>query len=569
MLSTEQKKELTKFQWEFANENKGMPNISRLRSSLICGFFLHYSGRFHVDDRSLANIASLELRNLPNPRSEKMILTFLDGLSLRKEDYAEAVQFLDIDFKSSAAPSSVGLSYLAYALLQIWKGNVVYDPLAGEGDFLRFASLEAASRDHQMVLAGEEISPFHSNIAKMVMGMCSGNNYIECGDFLENTNIPNFEKCYLFPPIGAKLAQFQIGSLVTHYSEALDYRTSGEWFYLFKAMTAESWKKIVMVISPSLLSNARDAKVRKYLLENGYVEGIVHLPSGTLPYHNAAIDLLVLSHWQKDEFRYYDAEEKMKLTKKYSPNGLDESDAKKILTAYKGDKTRLFSLQNVDKSDYSLAKASLLKGETYKNLKNLVPLFRLAQVFAGSTKTISDFAAAANPFYIRKKSDSRILASTSISDEGIIDYASLDYVDMPEKYSYKAAKAGDLIMTSKSSKLKIAIVDENFKGSLVTTGGMNIIRPNPELLDATYLKMLFESSKGKTLLSTIQKGSIVTSISPNDLKNLEIPCPPIKDQKAAAKEYKDLLKQCEAMKKQLAATQKKISKVYDEKFGKE
>ena len=130
-----------------------------------------------------------------------------------------------------------------------------------------------------------------------------------------------------------------------------------------------------------------------------------------------------------------------------------------------------------------------------------------------------------------------------------------------------ALRKNDVIMTAKSSKVKIAIVDYQPEEDVILTGGMLCIRPKDDVILPSYLKMFLDSTKGKEILKSIQKGSVIQTITVSALKSILVSCPPLELQEYFAKRYQSKLSMYAALKKELADLEEKINNFYDDVEG--
>ena len=93
---------------------------------------------------------------------------------------------------------------------------------------------------------------------------------------------------------------------------------------------------------------------------------------------------------------------------------------------------------------------------------------------------------------------------------------------------------------------------------------MIVIRPKQEIMDGTYLKMFLDSIKGKQILESIKKGTVILTIPFNDFLNIQIPCPEIENQKKMSAKYNRLLAMYDGMKKEVESMERRLSSFYDE-----
>ena len=192
--------------------------------------------------------------------------------------------------------SNVYLSELVARLLDIQKSDVLFDFGSGVASFL---SLIAASFDEPLIrheLRGVEIVSEDVVLARMVLEMCDAKYNIENADYLRTDNTQKFyafDKGYAFPPIGLKA---ELSAVNINNKELINSRTSTEWFFVLKAL--ESMKengKLVVLLPDGALFKASDTQVRKYLLENNLIEGIISLPANAFNDSNIKLSLLILS----------------------------------------------------------------------------------------------------------------------------------------------------------------------------------------------------------------------------------------------------------------------------------
>ena len=78
------------------------------------------------------------------------------------------------------------------------------------------------------------------------------------------------------------------------------------------------------------------------------------------------------------------------------------------------------------------------------------------------------------------------------------------------------------------------------------------------MLDSTYLKIFLDSPIGNKLISGAQQGMVVMNISYKDLNVLEIPIPPMEQQRKVVEEY---IKELRRYTETIAAAQKRWNEV--------
>lgn len=167
------------------------------------------------------------------------------------------------------------------------------------------------------------------------------------------------------------------------------------------------------------------------------------------------------------------------------------------------------------------------------SIKNGVILSELADVFTGSQYTSRNF----EDMFSKEPTGYKILTSSDI-ENGVVDWNKLQSICYEDtKFDKFAVQKGDIVVTSKSSKVKTVVVDIEPKEKILVTGGMIIVRPKTDKLNSTYFKMFIDSKLGQASLKQIQKGSIIITINSKDLATILVPLVNIDEQNKKADDY--------------------------------
>ena len=192
--------------------------------------------------------------------------------------------------------------------------------------------------------------------------------------------------------------------------------------------------------------------------------------------------------------------------------------------------------------------------------ENGVKLSDVAKVFTGTQYTLKRFEQSLTD----EKSGYRILTSSDIED-GLINWNNLKrFKSEDNRFDKYAVKLNDLIVTSKSSKVKMAVVDITPEEKIIVTGGMLIVRPNTTKINTTFLKIFLESDQGQNILKSIQKGMTIVSINASALAGITIPLPNIQKQLNFAVKYESKLASLLAYKKEIENIENELKNFYYE-----
>ena len=533
------------------------------KSLSVAMLYSNYVDSFGAMDKKLIEYATQILSRsiLSNAKEDAERKQLFYDLDIKKEEYPEIVKnLLNItDRYSLFTPNSV--VELAERILGIKNSDTVFDIGSGYGNFLVDIAAENTDKAIRPSLIGQEINVDAYYVSCMALDMCGANYHVQNVNSVSNVKCPPFTKGYIFPPFALKYDSFAAEPFKYLGTDLFESKISYEWFFVLKALEGMNPNGRIAVILPEgALFRTQDANIRKYLLDNRFIEGIVSLPAGTfMPWTNIKTNLLVISHGN-DSFKVVNGEV---VLKDLPVRGLSSHEAAvDLANAYFSENVEKFQDSDIKSLDYNLSLNALHAKDIYEGLSNLKKISDVADVFKGSPLTLSMFKDQLS----NCKTQYRLLSSSNI-DEGIIDYASLPYIADGKKYEKFALKKGDVVLTTKSTKVKFAVITDESESALIAIGGMIIIRPQQGIIDGTYLKMFFDSIKGKQILESIKKGTVIMTIPFNDFLNTLVPCPGIEIQRKMAAKYNRLLAMYDGMKKEVESMERRLSSFYDENKG--
>ena len=115
------------------------------------------------------------------------------------------------------------------------------------------------------------------------------------------------------------------------------------------------------------------------------------------------------------------------------------------------------------------------------------------------------------------------------------------------------------MIPARGTAIRTAIFQEQ-SYPCIASSNVIVIRPEPKILNSTYLKLFIDSPLGEKMISGMQQGIAIINISYKDLKALEIPVPSLEEQQKKSDEY---TKELKIYKDTIAAAEKRWSEVVD------
>lgn len=538
------------------------------RTILICGCYL-----LCVELNECVKyekIASKKLeKQLKKPSDKKLLLDYLRSLEIK--DYSlflyDFLKYIENDktiLKYHNLELSDDLSNLIIKVFELNKDDMVVDLCSGNGLFLN--NLIVNSKDELNIkVIGEEVNQDLCDLSSMLLEMSHKHYEINNINIIENYNkLPKFNKCLVFPPFGLKLDDKTYEKYNKYSYGLINQRSSSEWLFILNALNSlvESFK-IIAIIPDNILFKTYDSDIRKYLVNNNLIEGIISLPIDTFKGTMIKTNILVLSK-NNEYFKLIDGEEILNnQLKEYSFNESNIYD--EIYYKYKSNNVLKIKKEDIKSLDYNLTYKSLNSINLYQDHFNSKRLEEVSDILKGCNLTYTNFKDSVVDYNTGYK----ILNSGDIDDNGFIHYENLTSIENGNKYSKYLAKNGDIVITSKSTKTKIGYIELKENENIIVASSMTILRVKEEVIDSMYLKMFLDSSKGKKLLDSIQMGNMVLTISLKDLSLIQIPYIPLEKQKKKSKVYKSWIELYELKKKELKTIEFILDNFYDTSLDKE
>lgn len=188
-----------------------------------------------------------------------------------------------------------------------------------------------------------------------------------------------------------------------------------------------------------------------------------------------------------------------------------------------------------EQGDWSVDRVFAQQDEEYKAYQNSgirkEKIGNVAQVFRGKSVTRKELAGNISVVNISNLGDYEI------------DYDGLDHLQEEDrKVANYLLQEGDVLLPARGTAIRTAVFHQQTY-PCIASSNLIVIRPDPKLLDSTYLKIFLDSPIGNKLINGAQQGMTVMNISYKDLNVLEVPLPTLEKQQATANEYLAELKE--------------------------
>lgn len=295
---------------------------------------------------------------------------------------------------------------------------------------------------------------------------------------------------------------------------------------------------VISFVADGVLFNGIDEEVRRYLVYNNYIDTIISLPTGILPYSNVTTSLIILKKNRKnhDFIKMIDASEIFTEHRRYKY--FSQENITQIIDLY----TSTSSSDNVMNVsiDEILANSSYLGMNRYFTcgIENAIALESVTEtIFRGyqlNAKELDNLTPDEG-----EETEYRIINISDIQAEGFVssDLRPIK-ADDKKKYDKFVVEDGDIIITAKNTTIKSAIYRSNGDYKAVLSGNLIAIRVNQKKINPYYLKAFIDSEKGDMAIKSIQTGTSIITINANSLKDMKISLLSTEEQEVIGNEYK-------------------------------
>lgn len=301
--------------------------------------------------------------------------------------FGDAYEFLISNYASNAGksggefftPQNVSKLLSQIAMYGKEKINKIYDPACGSGSLLLQAKKQFSEHKIEDGFFGQEINMTTYNLARMNMFL-HNINYdkfdIQRGDTLINplhNNDKPFDAIVSNPPYSIKWIGSDDPTLINddRFAPAgvLAPKSKADFAFIMHSLDYLSSKgRAAIVTFPGIFyRGGAEQKIRKYLVDNNFVEAVIQLSANLFFGTNIATCILVLAKNKKDnETLFIDASKEFK--KETNNNILTEEHISKILLAFSQNKTEqyftyLAKKEEIEANNYNLSVSSYVEAE--------------------------------------------------------------------------------------------------------------------------------------------------------------------------------------------------------------
>ncbi len=517
------------------------------------------------------DIARLAFMLIPNTWNGEIITRITD--IILEFDLKHIILDLNIyDYamgKDCPLASVSWINELVIEILKVHGGKTLYNVDCGTGDFI----LEMFQNSNIEKAIGHTYSEENYIISK-IKALFTVYKFDVVKEKFFTTSLINDEKVdmvYNSYPLMLKYEKEEIISMINSWSFPDDTpmnfekKYSANLLWIINSLQSIKPDGIIIALVPNgVLFNSIDTDIRKYLVENNYIDAIISLPTGILPFAGVASSLIILKKniSQYHTIKMIDATEIFCIQRRGKT--FTQENIAYIVDLYKSEghteKSFNVTLDEIVKNDFYLGfgrycSYSLINPCTLGNVTRNI--FRGYQINAKELDQIS----IENE---EEDSEYRIINISDIRAEGFVSRVlKAVRIEDTRKFNKYCVKDGDIIITAKNTTIKSAIYRSHGNYKAILTGNLIAIRVNETKLNPYYLKAFLDSQQGESVIKSIQTGTSIITLNPNSLKEMKISLLDMSLQVEIAEEYMKNLNIIEDLLNKYNEAITHSSKIYD------
>ena len=353
--------------------------------------------------------------------------------------------------------------------------------------------------------------------------------------------------------------------------EEITENASLEWLHYIELMTNfKDEGKAISLVESKILYDNENIKIRKYFIENGYIEAIILLPENMMIGLNDSLVFIVFSKGN-EKIRFVDASNfgKVKKFKEKKISILKDNDIDEIMNLLNNEINSKISIskkiEDFSKNCYNLdvnVNISSSKTNVSKETVTVVKLENLAKkIIRGSQispKELEEFKT--------NEETSNIYLSISDVNDGLIDFQNIQnyLTEIPKNQEKFLIKNEDILLSKYGIvPYKFAVASITEREKVIASGNFIIIEVDKKQISPYYLAALFSSRKGTKILKEAYSDSKNGSLSIKKLEKVMIPVYSKEVQEKIADEYFKLLSDIEKEKIKLKKLLENKEKVFE------
>lgn len=442
-----------------------------------------------------------------------------------------------------------GLDKLVMQIANIKSQDNVLDPTSG----FKGAWLKILEENPDQRVTIQEIMPDFIALAYLNANVTGADNFeIFQGDVLSDPKYVSddklnlFDKVVTFPPISLKFNKKVIEQDKFNRFKfgRIGMRADFAFISNVVASLKDKGKAVIAVADGPLFQSGSTGKIRQNLVDNDLVEAVISLPNNLVSTTAIPLNLLVISK-DKQGFRgkiqFINGNQNGWFKHERVTNILTSTGIEEITKIYteKIEKDGISTIiNNADYKDTLSVKKYVLPVEvTIDNHKYHINRKNFQEENRVSLDKVVEIKRGFNVTQRNESVDGKYLAIKVVDiNDKKINNSKLSRINIPTDPSRYLLRKNDLLLSTRGTLGKVAMIDED-NTNMVASANLVALRAKSDNINMKWLMYYLSSPMGKLEISQAASGTAIATISPSDLRNIQIPVIDKSEQDQAVEQF--------------------------------
>lgn len=386
---------------------------------------------------------------------------------------------------------------------------------------------------------GQEIINETYAIGQLINFLITGNaNRIVRGDsireprFIEGNELKKFDVSISNPPFMMKIDKEIINEDKLNrfrYGVSEGININSDWIAANQILSTlnEDGKGAILLPIGALFRGGAEERIRKSIINEDLIEAVVRIPGSVLSYTSIVTCWVIFNKNKeknrKGKIQFIDLTDFVESIDRRN-NTISKIGVDKTVEVYnkfeENEMSFILDMEKLEEKQYDLNAFDYIKSERLMESVNHIKMtefYKVAQIRRG-VQVNKGKLDALNTGSER----THYLISIGNIVDGKIVVSEADKIQIERKWEgVYEVKPGDLLITSKGTQFKVAMVEEEIKA--IVSANLFIVRAYEDKYIPEVLKYYLESELGQSLIEGIIKGTAIKSIAHKDIEKFTVP----------------------------------------------
>lgn len=386
---------------------------------------------------------------------------------------------------------------------------------------------------------GQEIINETFAIGQLINFLITGNtNRIVRGDsireprFIEGNELKKFDVSISNPPFMMKIDKEIINEDKLNrfrYGVSEGININSDWIVANQILSTlnEYGKGAILLPIGALFRGGVEERIRKSIINEDLIDAVVRIPSSVLSYTSIVTCWVIFNKNKeknrKGKIQFIDLTNFVESIDRRN-NTISKIGVDKAVEVYnkfeENEMSFILDMEKLEEKQYDLNAFDYIKSERLMERFNHIKMtefYKVAQIRRG-VQVNKGKLDALNTGSER----THYLISIGNIVDGKIVVSEADKIQIERKWAgVYEVKPGDLLITSKGTQFKVAIVEKEIKA--IVSANLFIVRTYEDKYIPEVLKYYLESELGQSLIEGIIKGTAIKSIAHKDIEKFAVP----------------------------------------------